>query len=155
MTFNCQPDWPPHVQSMIMATDQIGMRLLLDECLSECADGHEEGQFSEHIIETTANVDIISGVLCEVSLTGAITDAGYKVDALMTAYRAANGSYVNEDCYPEDPTRYDKSYFGFNLHPYETLFFKANRGLDPLMLESFTEWHTQMAYSSWDACANS
>lgn len=47
---------------------------------------------------------------------------------------------------------FEGRYFGFNLHPYETIFAKANRDLNPVMLGKLTEWHLGMNYSSYDYC---
>lgn len=51
-----------------------------------------------------------------------------------------------------DPTFGEGWYFGFNLHPYETIFMKANRNVNPLMMAKMTEWHMRMNYSSYDYC---
>ncbi|EKD14376.1 hypothetical protein MBM_07606 [Drepanopeziza brunnea f. sp. 'multigermtubi' MB_m1] len=134
MTYNCQPGFPPHVQSMILATDSTGLAVMRNKCLNTCANGHVEG------------------VKCETGLTTAMYESGYQVDTLMAAYKAsANFSYL-DICPPTDPT-FNAGYFGFNLHPYETLFFKANRNVDPTIIEHFSKWHAN--YSSWDACKKS
>lgn len=50
-----------------------------------------------------------------------------------------------------DPN-FNNRYFGFNMHPYETLFVKANRDVDIKMVSKLTEWHDRMKYSSYDKC---
>lgn len=45
-------------------------------------------------------------------------------------------------------------YFGSNIHPYEVMFAKANRGIDDNLLALFTSWHYQMKnQTSWAKCA--
>lgn len=72
---------------------------------------------------------------------------------MMAAYQAVkdNDSY-DSTCTPFDPN-FDKAYYGSNLHPYEALFIKANRNIDPAMIDSFTKWHGQMNYPSWESCS--
>lgn len=47
---------------------------------------------------------------------------------------------------------FEQGYFGFNIHPYETMFVKANRNIDGKMINKLTEWHNRMNYSSFDYC---
>lgn len=35
---------------------------------------------------------------------------------------------------------WDKEYYGTNVHPYETIFLKSNRGIDLVGLERLSEW---------------
>ena len=84
---------------------------------------------------------------------------GYEVDVLMAAYRGEfedGGEQYERECRGADPpskdVNFNKGYFGFNVHPYETIFVKANRDVDPNMIEKFAEWHDNMNYSSWDVC---
>jgi hypothetical protein len=84
---------------------------------------------------------------------------GYKVDVLMTGWR---GEYGDPDEYYDsceekhllynDDVLKNGGYFGFNVHPYETIFIKSNRDIDPAMIHKMEEWHGKMNYSSWDAC---
>ena len=41
---------------------------------------------------------------------------------------------------------------GMNLHPYEMLFFKANRQISEKLVGKLTTWTDQSGYSSYDAC---
>ena len=47
---------------------------------------------------------------------------------------------------------HENAYFSFNVHPYETIFIKANRNIQPEMLQTLTKWHGHMNYSSYDYC---
>lgn len=144
MTGNCWPSF--HVQSMIWATDIIGLELLLnppaDPSKSEdnqpvginhCFDGWDEA------------------VAGEIGASGVITRAGYKLDVMMAAFHGYD--YV-EKC---DPSKngdvlWNNGYEGTNIHPYDTMFLKTNRDIDPKMVEKMTEWTDGSKYSSWDHC---
>lgn len=80
---------------------------------------------------------------------------GYRVDVMMTSVHSSS---------PEQYCDMQKSvggqdalgpgaYFGMNLHPYEIVFQKTNRGMDDHLLNLFTDWHMAMNESSWEKCA--
>ncbi|RYP79199.1 hypothetical protein DL771_000177 [Monosporascus sp. 5C6A] len=50
-------------------------------------------------------------------------------------------------------TLFARAYFGTNVHPYETVFFRANRGIDPRTLCLLVAWHQSghMGNGSWEA----
>ncbi|KAI0841243.1 hypothetical protein F5Y06DRAFT_285402 [Hypoxylon sp. FL0890] len=63
----------------------------------------------------------------------------YKVSAIMSALPGEQ--HFNEcDEHPKD-LLFDNSHFGTNLHPYEIIFFKANRGINPPTLDLLTSLH--------------
>ena len=67
------------------------------------------------------------------------------MDSFMTAFQAATPtSYCEKNGNPDD-ILYDKKYYGANIHPYETVFIKANRDIDPTLLEDMTKWHLGQA----------
>ena len=138
MTYNCFP--ARHVQSMILATDNIGMQILMGE------NSNSSQGLSGCYIEK------VDAIRTELSLSRMIEDATYKYDVMMTG-TASSSDYFHE-CAHED-VNWDKHYFGFNLHPYETIFVKANRRIDPVLLMTLTEWHNNQNYSSWGMCAQS
>ncbi|KAF3164347.1 hypothetical protein EYR41_001424 [Orbilia oligospora] len=128
ISYNCNE--PRHVQSMVLATDRIGLSLLfpkINRCFNTLGDA----------------------VTGETSITGAITQGGYNVTALMTAFRSSE-DYANT-CTHGD-IYWDKSYYGITVHPYEVMFQKANRDNDPDVLARFTEWTDGMQYNSWAVC---
>lgn len=144
MTGNCWPEF--HVQSMIWATDSTGIDLLLNPPpdpskpkdkqpvgIHGCFDGWGEA------------------VQAEVGASSVITRAGYKLDVMMTAFHGYD--YLGK-CDPSHngDVLWDKKYEGFNIHPYETIFIKTNRNIDPVMIEKMTQWVGGRNYSSWDVC---
>ena len=71
----------------------------------------------------------------------------------MAAWRGEFGSAedYNSKCRVGDVNR-NHAYFGFNVHPYETLFVKSNRDIEPVMIDKLTAWHDNMNITSWEAC---
>lgn len=118
------------LNSMIYATDRIGLNLILP-VISHCFK------------------DFGAAVQAENRAARAVLNEGYDVEALMTA--ASSMPDYARHCTHGSVLR-PNSYFGINLHPYETIFQKANRDIAPRMLELMTRWHDQSNYSSWDTC---
>ncbi|RYP21193.1 hypothetical protein DL765_002332 [Monosporascus sp. GIB2] len=155
MTVNCRPQM--HVQSMVWATDSAGMELLLYPRRDESeGDGGRlvalQGCYDEK--------DVAIGA--EVGATAAIRGAGYEVDAMMAAFHGGSSGW--DYCESEagigasaGDVLFDGAYFGTNVHPYETVFFKANRGIDPRTLDLLSAWHQSghMGNGSWEACGSS
>ncbi|KAK6340616.1 hypothetical protein TWF696_008941 [Orbilia brochopaga] len=79
MTMNCNP-WDeviqPHLQSMILATDQIGISILLDSVITKCFRRHSQA------------------VRAEMNITASIISAGYTISALMTAFSSDKDGYT-------------------------------------------------------------
>ena len=128
---------------MILATDKVGLDVLLDpasECLSTCPDGW------------------LSAVHVELRMTAKIKEAGYQADAMMQEFHGradfsdtcTGTDRLWEGAYPDG--RRDAAFF---VHPYETLFFKANRGVQEKLLGKLTEWTDAAGYSSYDVCRSS
>ncbi|KAF3274846.1 hypothetical protein TWF970_007558 [Orbilia oligospora] len=128
MTLNCRPS--RHIQSMIFATDRIGLNLLLRRI-------------------NTCFPTFRSAVEAETECTGIIMESGYSVTALMTAF-ASDKDYATK-CRHTDVLHQNR-YYGMTIHPYESMFQKANRKLAPEQLELLTRWHERSNYSSWDVC---
>ncbi|KAI9049305.1 hypothetical protein LZ554_007150 [Drepanopeziza brunnea f. sp. 'monogermtubi'] len=188
ITANCWPTF--HVQSMIWATDIIGIETLLFPPQSaldylakhpvkyiaaptmdkaEYAQADEEGKKEldlhfQQVANETAEISRQppginscfhswrAAVAGEVSSTALIRAAGYEVDALMNAYHGLESYENGKTCFENRDVLFDGGYFGINVHPFETVFLKANRGLAPLTLEKHTEWTNRRNYSSYDYC---
>ncbi|KAH8746329.1 hypothetical protein BGZ57DRAFT_972847 [Hyaloscypha finlandica] len=125
MTANC---WPQiHVQSMILATDDIGMEVLL----FPPPEAHK-----------------IHAVRAEVGSSVLMTTVGHKLDAMMAAYHTG----YFEQCDSGAEFLNENTYFGISYHPYETLFFKTNRPINEKVIDRYTEWTGARNYSSYDFC---
>lgn len=60
-------------------------------------------------------------------------------------------TYCEENDNPND-VLYDGHYFGVSVHPYETMFLKANRGISDVTMAMLTGWHLKRPVNSWDFC---
>lgn len=106
----CSARYPtqPHVQSMFLVTDAIGLQIAWKKGTIFIA--HNKKQ------------DVIG--YSEVGFSSAILEAGYNIDCTATALRGYN--YRVERPWLGDPS-YEGAYHGFTVHPYEVIFMKTNR----------------------------
>lgn len=143
---------------MIFATDDIGMGILLNPALAKSAgndDGWPWGTKEDPVGFTPCYETIKKAIHAEIWNTELIRMHGYEVDSILTAFHAATpDTYCQVNGNPGDML-YDKKYYGANIHPYETIFVKANRGIDPVLLENMTRWHLSQNSTSWDSCVKS
>lgn len=104
---------------MIWATDSIGLNIIISpEGVGECF--------------TT----ILDAMTKEVATTPLIRSEGYEVDVMMTSFGGEGGiecEWTSDFLWPE-------KYFGFDVHPFETMFMKSARGIGDEMLKKLTEW---------------
>lgn len=183
ITANCWPTF--HIQSMIWATDLIGIETLLfppqkaldylsthpiklppasedTDMTTSTTTPSNDPTFPPPSPETTrvhqapgingCFQDWDSAVAAEVSSTSLILAAGYKVDAMMSAYHG-NAEYENaRTCEKNRDLLWEGEYFGISVHPFDTVFMKANRDVSPLVLERHSQWVQQRKYSSYDYC---
>ncbi|KAF9872866.1 hypothetical protein CkaCkLH20_09729 [Colletotrichum karsti] len=152
MTLNCKPRL--HIQSMIFATDDVGMGILLDPSIATTASEDDQfGSKDSPVGLSGCYADWNAAVHAEVGTTGLIMKAGFKVDAMMTSLQAEGGAEEYCKAHPDSgDVLWDKKYFGSNIHPYETIFIKANRNVDPHLMSSMTDWHLRMNTTSFDTC---
>jgi hypothetical protein len=144
MTGNCWPTF--HVQSMIWATDIIGLDLLLNPPAGPSKSGEDQPAGINRCFAGWENA-----VAGEVEASGIITRAGYNIDVMMAAFHGYD--YI-EKCDPNKngDVLWNNAYEGTNIHPYDTMFMKTNRNIDPAMVEKLTAWTDGSKYSSWDHC---
>lgn len=152
-TANCQPS--PHVQSMLWATDDVGMGILLDPALAHSVPQADHwGTADDPVGLSFCHETMDAAVHSELGSTRLLTSQGYAVDVLMTAYELSAGAGIEEYCKNGqfEDILYDKKYYGTNIHPYETVFVKANRDIEPVLVEKLSDWHLRDGLSSWDTC---
>lgn len=88
----------------------------------------------------------------EIGMATLIRSQGYKVDVMLTSVHAYTpDEYCEIANWPGDHLQ-PGQYYGSNVHPYEIIFAKANRGVEQTMLDLLTAWHYNMNDSSWDRC---
>lgn len=163
MTANCVPTF--HIQSMIWATDIIGLKTLLfpSDAVLEAYALNPPLPFNEekaehdktHPQKPGMNIcfsDMTSAVTAEIGASTLIKAAGYKVGAVMSAYHDMERYEEVCNSSREGDLLYDKKYFGTNVHPFETMFMKSNRKIDEVGLARHSEWVDERGYSSYDFC---
>ncbi|RDW70062.1 hypothetical protein BP5796_08459 [Coleophoma crateriformis] len=165
MTGNCWPVF--HVQSMIWATDIVGLEVLLNPTKEQISAAEkyrpkstEKRQFDadpnsssrlapgiNHCFHTWSNA-----VNAEIDASQLVKAAGYGVDVMMSAYHK-NEHYEDEcDSSANGDVLWEGKYEGTNVHPFETIFLKSNRDIDPVGMAKLTEWTDGRAYSSYNFC---
>lgn len=85
-----------------------------------------------------------------------IRSQGYEVAVMLTSFQAYSPSeYCAQigDYWSGVDQLGPGHYFGSNIHPYEVMFAKANRGIDDGLLNHFTNWHYNISESSWEKCS--
>ncbi|KAK7735316.1 hypothetical protein SLS53_007547 [Cytospora paraplurivora] len=154
LTANCWPHF--HVQSEVWATDFVGMDLLMNNpphnpnTTKVAMDGFAGP--GEPVGLAGCYPDVNRAMHAELGATRVVLDAGWKVDLMMTAYHGiANYSAV---CDPQQhgDLLFNGKYFGTNVHPYETVFAKANRDIDPVLIQRLSDWQWASGWKSWDSC---
>jgi len=132
-TINCggipgMPTTAPHVQSYLLATDRIGLDVLLKTVLS-CYD---------NIMDT-----IKYG---EIGASKAIMDAGYTIDCLMLKYQGVDwrNARVGRECNANVNPLVPRFVDGTTITPFEVLFVKVKDEMktEPQVLQAikFDEW---------------
>lgn len=71
---------------------------------------------------------------------------------MMSAYHGDPEYEEARTCEKNRDLLWEGEYFGISVHPFETMFIKANRDLAPLVLERYSEWVGKRRYSSYDYC---
>ncbi|KAJ0162261.1 hypothetical protein CTA2_4844 [Colletotrichum tanaceti] len=153
MTANCWPRF--HIQSMIWATDRVGIDLLLNPP-SSSLQSDLFGTENDPVGMSGCYNDYDHAVHAEVGSTAAFLKLGYKVDVMMEVFQKSK-NYIEEcDSSADGDFLYQGRYFGSNIHPYETIFIKTNRDIDPTLIQHLTTWQQASGFNSYAACkANS
>lgn len=107
MTYNCAQNmlYPPHLQSMIMATDRLGMAAILPnlKCFENMGSAVGDG---------------------ETQISRWIEEAGYGTYAMMSSFRAYGGDEGEKaylDTCSDSDVLYSGNHNGTSLHPYDTM----------------------------------
>ena len=93
-----------------------------------------------------------SAVAAEVGASSLIKAAGYEIDVLMSAFHGDKEYGSQASCEQNGDVLWNGGYWGTNVHPFETVFIKTNRDVDPVALKDHTDWVNGRGYSSYDYC---
>jgi hypothetical protein len=160
MTINCVDVRPRHIQSMILATDRVGIDILLGQ--SDDNSGVALVGSNDTSIPKYSNIGIDAcptsmdeAVNIEVSLTVLIQSHNYSVRAMMAEYWSKQD--YEEDCTNGDVNAAEGAYEGGDLGVFETLFIKTRWGVEADQTERLTQWYDGAVYSgmsrgAWDKC---
>lgn len=119
----------PHVQSMFMCTDQVGLSILYPAVINDTM--------------YAGKMDTI--IRKEVGTSIAILDAGYNITCILPQYQlnyldpniVIADSHRNPDIWSSPTT---------HIHPYQTIFFKASCQGQQYPLDYFTQLQNQITY---------
>eukprot|EP01026_Neomeris_dumetosa_P033245 TRINITY_DN2648_c1_g2_i2.p1 TRINITY_DN2648_c1_g2~~TRINITY_DN2648_c1_g2_i2.p1 ORF type:complete len:379 (-),score=31.30 TRINITY_DN2648_c1_g2_i2:28-1068(-) len=121
----------PHVQSYVMATDRIGMDILIED--GRVLQSYES--FWDTIYHS------------ELGASLAIMRAGYNVDSFMMRYQQVNWvDKVNWACNARTNPSGEYYYDGVSLHPFEVLFVKVK---DHLLYNRWGFVRTAYKFDMW------
>ena len=150
-----------HIQSMIWAYDRTTIELLLFPS-ADLVKKYKE-ILGPYVLDPVTPVPAMTApginscpheywdaVAIEVYATGLIQAAGYKVDAMMYAFHSSKN--YQQECKQNGDVLVHGRYYGMDLHPYDTVFAKTNRGIGPWVLERLTDWTDGNGYTSYDHC---
>jgi hypothetical protein len=151
---------------MIWATDITGLEVLLSPPESIISDLSQNPTY-DPLTQTETGVALPphysgihscfhtwgSAVAAEIGSSALIRAAGYKLDVMMSAYHAVENyeDICDKTRETADPL-WDTGYFGMNVHPFETVFMKSNRDVDPVTIDRLTQWTMSRGYSSYEYC---
>ena len=160
---NCE--YQNHIQSMLWATDRTGLEALLfptNATITALNDRLAARPLPENSRVPPMKWPGINScpheywdaVAIEVYATSTIRAAGYEVSAMMSAYHGQSREDYENTCVQTGDVYWpaENGYWGTDIHPFDTLFAKTNRGVAPTTLEKLTEWMDGRGYSSYDFC---
>jgi hypothetical protein len=161
MTINCEALM--HVQSMIWALDFIGLETLIHptpetvEKFEAITKGVKPLPDPNHHLPHPMYPGIDwcpdgywQAVSIEVYSTSLIIAAGYQIEVMETAFHGERD--WEKTCWDNGQVLYESRYFGIALNPYELVFMKTNRNIDPNTLAQYTKWADGREYSSYNYC---
>jgi hypothetical protein len=116
----------PHVQSMMLCTDRVGLDIIYPSIIS-----------ANHDLTLLETV-----ILKEIGASLAILKAGYNITCILKPYQVdyqvVTNCHINAYNGAKGDPWWNHAYFGRSLTPFETIFFKTNRGVTEDVLEQAT-----------------
>ncbi|TKW55201.1 hypothetical protein CTA1_1249 [Colletotrichum tanaceti] len=152
ITANCSPRF--YLPSMILATDKVGMSLLLDPQAALAASTPDKYGGADDPVGLSGCYDSWEkAVHAEMGMTSIILNGGYGVDVMMSGFHRGVGhkAYCDMSQGVGDVLN-PGGYFGSNVHPYETVFINPSRGITPVLVDNLGQWMAEDGYSSEDRC---
>jgi len=108
-----------HVQSFVFCLDRIGLDICIQNSIFSISN------LNRSLAETVSN--------CEVKMSFSIIQAGYNIGCCSKKYEDVDFRFIQR--YPRElftaDIMYDGRYRSSGAHPYETIFIKTNRFINP------------------------
>ena len=118
----------PYISSVFLVMDRIGLDIAINKKIFD--------------LTTICMPKSLIITKKEIGLSSAIIEAGYNIRSMLYYYKDIDfRKYKSEQAY-NCHLRPNK-YFDININPYEIIFIKQNRSIDPLLLDRYTEWHNK------------
>lgn len=115
----------PFISSAFLVTDRIGLDI-----------GIKNKIFDPEVIEKKKLLIVLKK---EMGFSNAIIEAGYNIKSMLSYYKDIN---LKNYKHPVTICHLNpKQYYGIDVNPYEIIFMKSNRKIDPLMFSKYTEWN--------------
>jgi hypothetical protein len=132
-----QNGYLPHVQSMLLVTDAIGLEIgIKGDIFNEndmMMDNFEANVGSDGRIVNKQKEEFV--IRKEIGYSAKILESGYNINCILSKYKdknyrdSENHDINNNNGYNGDPF-YNHSYFEDTIDPYEAIFIKTNRGIE-------------------------
>lgn len=116
----------PFISSALFVTDRIGLDIAMKKSI-----------FDPKTIKMD-KVNIVTKK--EIGFSNAIIEAGYNIKSLLYYYKDINLK-TQQISFMSHCHLNPNNYYGINVNPYEIIFIKQNRKIEPAILNKYTEWH--------------
>lgn len=135
-----------HIQTMLIATDRAGLQIWAQAGLVGTLAPfvpHPGGYAID--LAWIGDAQRIEAIHREIDFSQSLVRAGYNIACMLHAYQGVDfrapydpALLANEQVHG-DPS-FQGGYFGTTPHPFEVVFIKTERGMDPAGLELHTRW---------------
>jgi hypothetical protein len=118
----------PFISSAFLVMDQLGLKVARD---------------SRIIDPQTIDIKKCEVVMRkEIGLSDAIIQAGYNIYSMLQCYRSSS---LKDYLLPQTSLCHlnPNAYYGIDVNPYEVIFIKQNRKIEPLVMDRYTDWSTR------------
>lgn len=135
-----------HIQTMLLATDKAGLQVWADAGLVGTRAPFVADPAGYAIdLSWIGDAQRIEAIHREIEFSQSLIRRGFNIACMLHAYQGVDfrAPYVpallaNEPVHG-DPS-FQGAYFGTTPHPFEVVFIKTERGMDPVGLELHTGW---------------
>ena len=123
-----------HITSSFFMTDKIGLDILI-----------------KNKIFSNKRIDKKPVRTHEIKQSQIILDNKYNIGCMLEVYKNVDFRIYRGKQYGKDGNLnanfkgscdplYKRKFFGININPFETIFYKTNRSIDPILLKKYTKW---------------